>query len=93
MCTFHTKTYEKSKELQKISPLQRFIMIAKVFPILFAKFLIVVFLEIFYTLRAGFYWIVPPPMIDIRGQLAAVSVMLFYSCLSQCAFSIQWISK
>lgn len=81
MCTFHTRTYEKSKELEKISSLQRFIIILKVFPILFAKFVIVILLEIFYTLRTCFYWIVPPPMIDIRGQLAAVSVMQFYSCI------------
>lgn len=77
MQTFPNRIYEKSKDLERISSLQRFIIIAKVFPSLFVKFIIVVIWEIFYTLRACFYLIVPPPLIDIRGQLAAVSVMLF----------------
>lgn len=71
--SFHTRSYDKSEDLEEVTPLQRAITIIKVLPILIFKSLILGFVFIFYSLKAVFHLFVPKTMSDIRGQLAAVS--------------------
>lgn len=71
--SFQNQGYEKSNDLEEISPLQRFLTVLKVLPNLLVKGLFVILLEVYFTLRAPFYYFVPPPLNEIRGQLAVVT--------------------
>lgn len=73
--SFHTRTYEKSADIEEQTLQQRFITLAPVIPILIGKLFIVLCALIFELFKQIFYCFVPQPLTNIRGQLAAVSVI------------------
>lgn len=80
--SFHTRNYDKSADLERVSSLQQFFIILKVLPRFIVKALFVLAAELYYTWLAPIYhYFVPVKLADIRGQLAAVSgknFVLFY---------------
>lgn len=70
--SFHTRNYDKASKFNVASPLQRILTLLPLLPSIIAKTLLVVLLEIFFVLLELFHLIVPKPMKNIRGQLAAV---------------------
>lgn len=74
--TFHTRSYEAAGDLRHSFSSNRTLMMVKLAPIFIVKTLIVIVLELFYLLLAVFHLIVPKKLKDIRGQLAAVGVIL-----------------
>lgn len=72
--SFHTRNYDKSADLERVSALQQFFIILKVLPRFVVKVLYVLVAELYYSLLGPIYhYFVPVELADIRGQLAAVS--------------------
>lgn len=74
--SFHTRTYDKSEPLDGPTPIGRALTILALLPSIVLKTSFVILMEIFYILRELFYLMVPRPLKDIRGQLAAVGAKL-----------------
>lgn len=71
--TFHTRSYDKAKEIEPPSPVQRAIVILKLLPSFIVKVLIIIVLELYYRLLPIVQFFVPKKLIDIQGHLAVVS--------------------
>lgn len=76
--SFHTRSYDKSDDVEEISPWQQAISLIAALPLMVAKLLIVGLALIFEFLQQIFFSIVPRPLNDISGQLAVVSVHCFH---------------
>lgn len=76
--SFHTRSYDKSDDVEEISPWQQAISLIAALPLMLAKLLIVGLALIFEFLQQIFFSIVPRPLNDISGQLAVVSVHYFH---------------
>lgn len=73
--SFHKRQYNKSADLEKLTRWQRFVLLMKVLPRLIVKIVIVVIAEIYYTLIRPIYRFFVPKAMNIRGQVAVVSVI------------------
>lgn len=80
--SFHTRNYDKSADLERVSSLQQFFIILKVLPRFIVKVLFVLVAEIYYSYLAPIYhYFVPEELANIHGQLAAVSEKCIESLL------------
>lgn len=73
----HTRPYDKSDNFEDPKLWELAIAIAKELPMLILRFLILGVALIFELLEQIFFWFLPRPLKNIRGQLAAVSAMMF----------------
>lgn len=74
--TFHTQSYEKAKEIRRLTLAQRAIILLPLLPSLILKALIVTVLALFYLLLPIVQLFLPKRLIDIRGHLAVVSAKI-----------------
>lgn len=82
--SFHTRSYDKSDELEEIKPWQKAISLLIALPLLLVKLLIILLALIFEVLKFFFFCIVPRPLNDIRDQLAVVSVIEMHHEEQEC---------
>ena len=71
--SIHTRAYNKSIDLEAITPFQRAVTIGKALPSLIVKTIILHFAAIYYLLLSLYHYFVPKPLKNIHGQLAVVS--------------------
>lgn len=70
---FQSKSYVKAEKMPELTIIQNIQLYFGTVPLIILKTIFIFIIAVFYLVRWIFYLIVPKPMKNIRGQLAAVS--------------------